>query len=502
MTKKWLAFSGISLLGFIAFLDFTVVNTALPVIQKELGMSVVSLQWILNIYFLVLACCMVVAGKLGDIYGHKKFFQAGGCAFFLGSLVAGVSFSGSSLIFGRFLQALGAALIFPLSASLLNEVFQEQKAKAFAIFGAIGGGGLAVGPVLGGILTHFISWRAIFFINLPLCLLGLFFNYFSLAKSKKNEKLKIDWVGFFVFLVGMACFVYGFIHSAEKGWSNFVTILSLLVGALALIAFFVIEKKMQSPLIDESLLNKPQLVIAIFSNMMGGIMSGLSLFYFPLFLHSILGLSILETGFCLFSITIVYTLFSTFVNRLTKVMHVTSAIILGMIAAVIAAIFFFPLSLTHSYAWIFVPCFFIGITWTIGNILAIVAAHEAVEQDKIGVATGMVYTLFNVGGSIVLAISVVIFKAIEGSYIEKALSSAGVHLSATEKEVLSSALADPTKAQNVLGHLGQGTEKVLFLFQEGFVKGLHGVAWLLIVVSLCITLITWTLKKRLKQRTP
>lgn len=160
---KWYAFIGIALLSFGCYLDYTVVNVALPTIQHELQANLVSMQWVMNIYFLALCVLATVMGGIGDLYGRRRCLYLGGGIFVIASIIAGISSDIHWLILGRLLQGVGAAIIFPLGLSLLPQFFpEEERGKAVAWFGSIGGIALALGPLLGGLIVTYLGWRWIF----------------------------------------------------------------------------------------------------------------------------------------------------------------------------------------------------------------------------------------------------------------------------------------------------------------------------------------------------
>jgi MFS family permease len=177
---KWIALFGVSLLAFTAFLDATIVNTALPFIQKALGANILQLQWIANIFTIILSMTMIAVGKLADHCGRKKIFYWGVILFAIAALGAGFSTAVAPLVFFRGLQALGASTIFITSAALLSDVFPEkERVRAISIYGGITGFGLMIGPFLGGILIGLFDWRWVFWINLPLIAIGLGLCSFS-----------------------------------------------------------------------------------------------------------------------------------------------------------------------------------------------------------------------------------------------------------------------------------------------------------------------------------
>jgi MFS family permease len=188
---KWWALLGVSLLAFTGFLDATIVNTALPFIQTALKANILQLQWIANIFTIILSMTMIAMGKFADLWGRKKVFYFGVIIFSIAALGAGLSQTVEMLVFFRGLQALGASIIFVVSAALLSDIFPEhERVKAISIYGGVTGFGLMIGPFLGGILITILDWRWVFWINLPLIAVGLATCSFSL-KDHPHEKHSI-----------------------------------------------------------------------------------------------------------------------------------------------------------------------------------------------------------------------------------------------------------------------------------------------------------------------
>ena len=196
-SKKWLAFIGIAMLSFGCYLDYTVVNVALPTIQQELQTNLSSLQWVMNIYFLALCVLATIMGRLGDLFGRRRFFYIGITVFAIASIIAGLSPTINWLILGRLLQGIGAAIVLPLGPSLLPQSFPEkERGKAIAWLGSMGGLALALGPVLGGVIVTYWSWRWIFFINIPIIILGFLFCLKSINETIiTQQSLELDWKG-------------------------------------------------------------------------------------------------------------------------------------------------------------------------------------------------------------------------------------------------------------------------------------------------------------------
>jgi MFS family permease len=225
---------GITLLAFTAYLDATIVNTALPFIKSSLNLNILSLQWVANIFTLLLSMTMIVFGKIGDLLGKKKTFFLGTALFFIGALGAGFCSSAVTLVVFRGIQSLGASVIFVLSAALVLVVAEEsKKIKAISFYGMITGFGLMIGPLIGGILTQLLSWRWVFWINLPIILLALICCYRGLKEHEDiRVETKIDLTGFFLLLVSIGLVMIGIIEAAERVFPLSFSIILILTGSM------------------------------------------------------------------------------------------------------------------------------------------------------------------------------------------------------------------------------------------------------------------------------
>ncbi len=486
-SNPWRAFSGICLLALMAFLDFTIVNTALPVIQRVLHASIIELQWVMNIYFLVLAIFMVVAGKLGDIFGHRRIYYLGCTLFALASLAASVATTPGILIAARFFQALGASIIYPGAAALLVHVFSaKDSAKALGLYGAIGGAGLAIGPVLGALLTTYLSWRAIFFVNIPIYLIGMLILAPILPETSRQRNIKIDWAGLISYALGIGGIVFGIVQGAGEGWQAPITLGSLLVGVLALIAFWRIELKVTAPLIDLRLFKIPLYFAGAMGCMMSGIVSAVLLFFMPLYLHTISHLSPLVIGIVLFTMTLVFTIVSSFVGKLVQRFGTLNTLFIGLIAALLTAFFSWLVSDASFSPWyLILPLAVAGAAWAIGNIVSAVAANESVTKEKIGMATGIIYMLFDVGGAVMLAVTVLIFKTIEKSHLLNFFQATHQTLSSEQVAEIERAVANPDTSGQLLSFFNPE------IFHQAFIAGTKGAYLALTILSIGILCLTY-----------
>jgi EmrB/QacA subfamily drug resistance transporter len=301
---KMLTLLAVSLGTFMLIIDLLIVVVALPSIRDALHTSFSDVQWTIDAYSLSLAALLLPTGSLADIFGRRRVFALGLAVFTVGSLLCGLAESGLELILFRTLQGIGGATIFATSLALLAQTFHgRERGFAFGVWGAVVTLAGALGPVLGGLLTSELSWRWIFFVNLPIGALAIVVTLIGVREFRPAHSRRIDVPGFAVFTLGLVALVYGMIESSRAGWGSDRVIISLAVAAVALAAFPVIERLSREPMFDLSLLRKPTFVGGLIAAF--GINGSLYavLLYLVLYLQNGLHYSALGTGVRLIAIT-------------------------------------------------------------------------------------------------------------------------------------------------------------------------------------------------------
>lgn len=489
--RKWSAFIGIVLLSFGCYLDYTVVNIALPTIQRELQADLTQLQWVMNIYFLALCILATIMGQCGDLYGRRRLFYIGVLIFAAASLLAGFASNMHGLILGRLLQGVGAAIVFPLGPSLLPEAFPEkERSKAIAWFGSLGGVSLALGPVLGGLIVSHYGWRWIFFINIPIIVFGFLFCIGSVKESTTlSHKLKLDYKGMLALAVTMGGIVMSLLHSASAGWANAITLSYLLIGILAGVILFKVEQNTENPVLDfndfKSLMFYSGSVLIFLS----GVLSAVALFFDPLFLQIIRGESVQLSGLMLFAIPATVLCVAIFVSWLIHKIGVVNTLILGLPCGLIACVLHAFFSETISLVYIIISFIGLGAMWAIGNTASIIAAQMAVSPERKSVATGTIVTLFNIGGSIGLAVAIAIYHAGASSALKRQIGIFGVD----NIERIKLFIGNP--ADLLQGHISLVLHEV---FNTAFLQGFAAVMWSLsaLLFIAFLSVLSWSLAAR------
>lgn len=489
-SKKWLAFIGIALLSFGCYLDYTVVNVALPTIQQELQTNLNSLQWVMNIYFLALCVLATIMGRLGDLFGRRLCFYVGAGIFAVASVIAGLSSNIQWLILGRLLQGVGAAIVFPLGPSLLPQSFPEkERARSIAWLGSMGGIALALGPVLGGIIVTYWGWRWIFFINVPVVLLGYLFCFKSIRESiTEQENIKLDWSGMLLLGFAMGGIVLSLIHSQTFGWGNFITLTYLATGIIASILLVKVENKQENPLIDFSDFSNLIFYAGAILCFLAGVLSAVILFFDPLYLQIIRNQSPQVSGLILFAIPIAVFAIAFIVEWLISRLGIINTILIGLLVAFVSALLHAFFSSITPLWYVITAFICLGGMWALGNTVPIIAAQTVVGPHRSSVATGTMVTMFNIGGSIGLAIAVVVYQFVTSKSLKQIFETGQAQVNSNQLANVEKLISNPANSLQV--SMNTSTHN---LFNEIFIQGFSGVMWfLLALTTICfLSIFVW-----------
>ena len=295
--NKWWTLVAVCLGTFMLLLDITIVNVALPDIQRALHSSFADLQWVVDAYALTLAAFLLTAGSLADMFGRRLMYLIGLVIFTGASVLCGFATSTLMLQLSRGLQGVGGAIMFAVSLALLADAFRgRDRGTAFGVWGAVTGLAVAIGPLLGGLLTSGLSWRWIFFVNAPIGVIAVVISVMKVSESRAPHASRPDWAGFVLFTAALAFLVYALIESNQRSFTDGLVLGCLVAAAVLLVAFVLVERYIAHPMFDLSLFRLPTFT--------GGSVAafGLSasifamLLYIVLYLQDILGYSPLGTG--------------------------------------------------------------------------------------------------------------------------------------------------------------------------------------------------------------
>ena len=407
-TNRWLVLVIVCLAQFMVILDATVVNVALPSIQRDLGFTAASLQWVINAYTLVFGGFLLLGGRAGDLFGRRKLFLWGVAIFSFASLLNGLATSDTWLVASRGLQGLGGALVSPAALSIITTTFAEgaDRTKALGVWSAIAAGGGAFGLLLGGILTDLLSWEWISFVNVPIGIATAMLALRFVPESRAmNRAPGADLPGAITVTAGLIVLVYAIVKAEDFGWGSAST-LGLAAIAFALLgAFVLIESRTRAPLIRLGIFTVRSLAgaNAVLLVVMGGLFG--FFFFSTLYVQLILGYSPLEAGLAFLPVTVGIGIGAGIAQQLVKRLGVRTTACVGMLIAAVGLFIFSRVSADGTYVSDVLPAiipqsigmglFFVPIT--------LIATTNVGEEDA-GLASGLFNTAQQVGGALGLAV--------------------------------------------------------------------------------------------------
>ena len=472
-SRKWWALAGLSTACLVGYLDFAIVNTALPEIQKELGVSFVELQWVMNVFVLALSVFMVNMGRFGDTFGRRPMLYLGLTLFGIASLFSGLASNGLLLITFRALQGVGQAMILPSSLALISDMFPaDERGHAIGIWTSITGLGFALGPVLGGIITSAFSWRWIFFVNIPILIIAAAVCLRSVREAVREGEKKIDWCGFFLMIIGIGTLVTGIIQGPDWGWGSAMTTTFFSAAVLSLTALYIVESKVKSPIIDFKLFASRGFLSGAFANFTLVAFGYSAFFLMPLYLGNILRKEPFEIGFLLLPITALIVFAAPLAGRLVDSRGAKLPILVGLSALAVSALIQSTYKPDSSLIYVVFGFIFMGLGW--GSIFGsgAFAAISSLPKELAGTATGALWTFQNLGGSIGLAIAGVFFRREEELTLESGLSGAHVELTEHQETLIKTILSDPENAKHILSQFTDSmSSEILPIFESAFMKG-------------------------------
>ena len=494
--RKWLPLAAVCIGSFMLLIDVTIVNVALPDMARDLSTSFSSLQWVVDAYALVLAALLMGVGGLADLAGHRRVYLAGLAVFAVSSPVCGIAPNAAVLIGARAAQGLGAAAMFATTFALLNAGYQgHERGVAYGVWGAVSGAAAAVGPVLGGALTQGLSWRWIFFVNLPISVLALALTAAVFTRDAVDRTRRVDVAGTLTFTAFAGTLTFSLVRASDDGWGSALVVSLSAVSAVALVGFVVAERYGQHPLLDLGLLRNRSLVGVLLAALAVNFAAFAALTYTSVWLQSVRGLSPIEAGLTAVPLSLAAFLLSAAVGRLLHRTNPGPIIGTGMLLVGAGSILDAVLIGAGSSWPALVPGYTVaglGVGLAIPTLSS--SAMAAVPHTRAGMAAGAV----NTARQLSFAIGIAVLGSVFTSRATSSLTSSGAPSPSQTAGALSGG-----QAQRVLAEVPASTRgRVDDALHAAAASGLDRVFLLAGIVGLASGLLAFVLIRPAKIAQP
>ena len=480
----------------MAFIDGTVVNVALPAVQTNFHASVIDVQWVVESYGLFLGALILAGGSLGDLFGRRLIFVVGIAIFAVASAVCGAAWNIDQLIIARSVQGTGAALLVPGSLAIIGATFDENnRGRAIGTWSGFTAITTTIGPVLGGWLVEHVSWRSVFFINLPLAVAVIAISLWRVPESRIASTRRMDWSGALLATLGLGGVVVGLMESVNLGWRNPLVFGSLILGVACLIALVVVEGNVTSPMLPLSLFASRNFSGANLLTLFLYAATGIFIFLFSLNLIQVQGYSATAAGAAVLPFILLIFVLSRWSGGLVARFGPRLPLIAGpLVVSLGFALFALP-SIGESYWKTFFGAVVVlgfGIAITVAPLTTVVM--NSVDQNRIGAASGINNAVARIAGVFAIAIFGIVMVKSFGSQLNHSLARFSL-----SPAVLRELHADEIKLAGLQVPIGLDSSTSAAIKQsvkEAFVFGFRIVMWACAGLSVAGALVSWLMIRR------
>lgn len=409
---KWWVLAAMSSCVSMIFLDQTVMPVTLPTIQKDLLVSEVGLQWLVNAYLLALTAFVLAGGRVGDIFGHRKIYCYGVVIFSCASAMCGVSFCETWFIISRTLQGIGAALLLPSTTTILVSVFPlKERGKALGIYVGVGSIFLTLGPFVGGLFTEYLTWRYVFWINLPIAALGFLLTMLTVAKSEPRKE-SFDFFGFFSFSIGVFLVIFALMERATWGWDSPLTLGFLAIGLVMIASLILFDRGVKNPFIDFTIFKDRLFCGSVFSVFCAQFLLMVTVFW-AIYFQNVLLLTPIKAGVLTVMTTLPVVLFAPLAGFLLDRMGPRIPICVGFALVFLSLIWFVIFAEVKDYTLLIPGLLILGCGVPLIFTPSFTTSMSSVPAEKRGVASGISTTLRQFAATLGMAILGTLFLNFE-----------------------------------------------------------------------------------------
>ncbi len=471
--RRWAVTVGVMTGMFIAALEATVVGTAMPTVIASLG-GLSHYSWVFSAYLVTSTVTVPVWGKLSDLYGRRLLYQIGIAIFLLGTLLSGFSTSMTQLIVFRAIQGLGAGALVPLGMTIIGDTFTVgERAKMQAYFSGVWGLSSIIGPIVGGFITDQISWRWVFFVNLPIGVVAALIIGFSLREPKILRKPTIDYAGAILLMTAISLLMFAMVEGGSGGLFSAQNVLIFITSVVMLAAFVFVEKRAADPIIPFDLFRNKTIAIAIPAGFLGGVAMFGAISFIPLFAQGSLGFSATAAGSLLTPLMLSWVSMSIIGGRLMLRVGYRIVTIVGYSALTLGFILLALFDRETNLFWLYVDLIVIGMGLGLSMLTLLIAVQQAVEKSKLGVATSLNQFSRSIGGAIGVAVMGAALTASLATELNKAANENRAITVAQAQEFASNpnALIEPNAKAAI-------SSETLDVLQSALARAIRPVFWL------------------------
>jgi len=495
MTRKWWTLGVVCVATFMLLLDITVVNTALPAIQRDLGASFTDLQWVIDAYALSLAALVLTAGSLADRLGRRRVFAIGLGIFSVASLLCALAPDPTFLNLARGLQGVGGAIMFAVSLALVAQEFPSgpERGMAMGIYGATIGIAVAIGPLVGGVLTDGLGWEWVFLLNVPIGIAAVAVTYWKVAESRDPNATRIDWAGLLTFSAGLFFLVLGLVRANAEGWGS-TLIVSLFAAAAVLIAAFVaIERRVSEPMLPLGFFRRRAFTgVQLAAFAVSGSMFALFL-YLTLYLQSFLGFSPIEAGVRYLPITIASFIAAPISGVLLAKVQARYLMSGGLALTGLGLLAMGGLNLDSEWTALLLGFILSGVGVGLLNPVVADVALSVVPKEQSGMAAGINDTFRQVGVAVGIAAWGAIFLGAGATKVQEVAPSVG----GDEARQLVEATSSGNLSQALTAVPQGAREATRNAAEQGFLHGLNEIILLGALLSFAGSVVAlWLVRER------
>jgi EmrB/QacA subfamily drug resistance transporter len=488
--RRWWTLVAMCFALFMVMLDNTVVNVALPSIQKDLGASLSALEWTVNAYTLTFAVLLVTGGRLGDIFGRRLVFLGGVVVFALSSAAIGFAPSQAWLVAGRALQGAGAAFMMPGTLSIISNAFPpEERGKAIGTWAGVSALALAIGPVVGGALVEYVSWRAIFFLNLPVAVGAVVVTLIAAHESRDETVARsIDWLGIGSLSTGLTALVLALVEGNSWGWGSAAVLALLVVAAVGLGAFALLESRVRAPMVEFSFFRSRNFVGASTVAFIVTFAMLATFFFTALYMQNFLGYTPLQAGVRFLPATVVIMGVAPIAGRLADRIGPSRLMTGGLLIVATSLYLQTHISTTTGYELLLPAFALMGLGMGLVMAPMSTAAMNAVSPTKAGAASGILTMSRMVGGTFGVAAFGALFQVLSSHRLESSLAGSGI--TAAQRERIVDQLGSGSGSHAVAGLDLATAHQVGRAARDSFIHALSTGMWLGTGVALSGALVT------------